>query len=165
MNKNPFKPRITHKEVEEYRQVLSKILENKHDNSFAGNIEPNTLKLLDRLRNQLFLESILQDKQCLKSIAYDLDEVICNNNFNALNDVIDHLGSLNNKMECKHNIIKDVHDMSIKLDFYLYFKKSTDNFKDLNGWNSPAYKNIKHTEKINESDSNYYNSKLSNEVN
>lgn len=99
-------------------ETISKILAN------ITELDQKTLKELDILRNHLFLESILQDNNCLKQIAYDIDEVIHQKNLGILQDVSKHLGELQaGSLVCRQNIIFDKHTALDKLKWFNLFRK------------------------------------------
>ena len=94
---------------------------------------------IDRFRNMIFLDGILQNNQCFINIAYDLDIFICDNNFGVLQDVKERLDQIiqSNDNTCKAFHAKVEYNIFDKIKWDQHFRKATNDYKDLNGWNSP----------------------------
>lgn len=129
--KDLVKPRMTKKDLRD----ISENFKRCDDHS------DKTRELLDALRNQIFLDSILSDNNCLKQIAYDLDEVVINYNFDLLIDIAEHIDQVIKNDFCEHNKIFDKHTDFEKMKWLLHFRELTKNFTDLKGWNSYKWRN------------------------
>ena len=117
--------------------------------TFCGKPELYLVLTVDRLRNQFFLEGIMQDNQCLINCAYDLDRFIIEGSFHALVEVAEHIEEMveSPNFQCEHNLLKDLRTWYEKLKWLNFFEKETKGFKFLYGWNSFALKN-KRSDKI-----------------
>lgn len=130
-------------------QLFRKYEKEQLAHTFCNEPELHLVLTVDRLRNQMFLEGIMQDNQCLINCAYDLDRFIIEGSFNALVEVAEHLEAMieNPEFSCKHALLKEQRTWSEKLKWLLHFEKETKNFTFLYGWNSFTLKN-KRSDKI-----------------
>ena len=81
-------------DFEKINQVFDAIIKDPTDSKIfesQGIPKQELVVLADRFRNQLFLEGVLQNNQCLISLAYDLDRFICDLDLNALVEVNDQI--------------------------------------------------------------------------
>lgn len=129
-----FKPRIT-KELQKAILLIFKEF-NKHNEKYTN--DPKAKIELDQLRNQIFYEGVMTDNQCFVNIAYDLDEIICNDNLGVFEEIVERwehiLNSNDNQCMAKHCEIKRTFIEKIK--WYDIFKEKTKNFTDVNGWST-----------------------------
>jgi len=128
-----YDKKLKRSDFEKFSKMLPFIKENE-----SKEILHKLIIEIDRFRNMLFLEGILQDNQCFISTAYDLDRFITENSFDALTEVKEQIDEIlqSNDLTCKGFHSQANHDIFEKLKWNKYFRKATNNFKDLNGWNS-----------------------------
>lgn len=141
-----------------YEERIKKADLNKITKIFSYIIEGDTIEKtdydkmiidIDRFRNMVFLEGILQNNQCFINIAYDLEVFICEDNFGILQDVKERLDEIiqSKNNTCKAFHAKVVYDIFDKMKWNKHFREATNNFKDLNGWNSLKFKEEKNNAK------------------
>lgn len=128
-----YEKRIKSADFEKISKIFSLIKEDE-----PKKVLDKMIIEIDRFRNMLFLEGILQNNQCFISAAYDLDRFITENSFNALQEVKEIIDEI---IQSKDNTCKGFHtqaDYNIfeKMKWNKHFRTATNNFKDLNGWNS-----------------------------
>ena len=125
----------------DHLKKLSKIFSLLIDQTLTQAEYEKMMLEIDRFRNMIFLDGILQNNQCFINIAYDLDIFICDNNFGVLQDVKERLDDIIQSKDntCKAFHAKVVYDIFDKLKWNKHFREATNNFKDLNGWNSPKF--------------------------
>ncbi|MCH8981777.1 hypothetical protein IH922_07140 [candidate division KSB1 bacterium] len=136
------------KDIEHYRSILGseKMIEEIIKDELKQEEYEQIIIEIDRFRNMMFLEGILQNNQCFINIAYDLDVFICDNNFGVLQDVKERLDEI---IQSKDNTCKAIHakveyNIFDKMKWDKHFREATNNYKDLKGWNSLKFKeNIK----------------------
>lgn len=128
-----------------FKSALTKDIQKGILNVFKDiQSDPNKLnekimEELDILRNQIFYEGIITNNQCLISMAYDLDELLLNDNLSIIEEIVERFENIvkseNNR--CKSDHIDPCYTTDEKLRWYLHFANMTKNFTDVNGWKSP----------------------------
>ena len=136
--KGIYEPRIKKDSLEKMSKIFSYIYQ---DNNIDKKEFDKILIEIDRFRNMIFLEGILQNNQCFINIAYDIDIFICDDNIGILQDVKEKLDEIieSNDNTCKAYHSKVEYNIFDKIKWNNHFIKATNNFKDLNGWNSPKF--------------------------
>ncbi len=131
--KGIYEKRIIRSDFEAINKVFSCINED-----LEKSVIDELMIEIDRFRNMLFFEGILQNNQCFITIAYDLDMFITERNFNALEEVKGRFEEIlvSENLRCHAFHADPDYGIFEKLKWFNHFKKATKNFKDLNGWNS-----------------------------
>jgi hypothetical protein len=125
-------------------KILKKAKSEELQHTFCGKPEKYLIVEIDRLRNMMFYEGIIQDNQCFISNAYDLDRFIIEGSFNALVEVAEHLELMleSDNFICKNNIDFTKRNFIDKMTWYNHFKTETKDFTYLVGWNSFTIKSM-----------------------
>jgi len=141
--KGIYEPKIKNDVLEKLSKIFSYLV---NDEQTLTQTEYEKMMIeIDRFRNMIFLEGILQNNQCFINIAYDLDVFICDDNFGILQDVKERLDEIikSNDNTCKAIHAKVEYNIFDKMKWDKHFREATNNYKDLNGWNSPKFQEQK----------------------
>lgn len=141
--KGIYEPKIKNDDLEKLSKIFSYLV---NDEQTLTQTEYEKMMVeIDRFRNMIFLEGILQNNQCFINIAYDLDVFICDDNFGILQDVKERLDEIikSNDNTCKAIHAKVEYNIFDKMKWDKHFRKATNNYKDLNGWNSLKFQGEK----------------------
>lgn len=129
-----FKPSITKK----LQQAVLLIFKDFEKNLDKYTENPQAKIELDQFRNQIFYEGIITDNSCFINIAYDIDEIICNDNLGVFSELVERwehiVKSEKNQCMAKHH--NPEYTFFEKLEWHNIFKEKTKNFTDVNGWST-----------------------------
>ena len=137
-----YEERMPRNELKKLSKIFSFLIDSKE---FTQKEYETMMLEIDRFRNMIFLDGILQNNNCFINIAYDLDIFICDNNFGILQDVKERLDQIiqSNDNRCQAFHANVNYDIFEKMKWNKHFRKATNNYKDLNGWNSPKFQEQK----------------------